>query len=474
MRKAFLFLAFFWTLSGVGFTARAQEVWTLDRCLDYALAHNLDIKLQQLAEQEAVVDVRQGYGNLIPTLGAYSQQGYNYGRTVDRFTNEFVTERVFLHNLYAGSEVVLFSGFQNINQIRYYNSNRSALRYDTEKLKNDVVLAIAGAYLQILYQYDMLEVAQAQLEVVTQQMERTRVLFEGGTLAQGALLEMEAQVARERTAVQQAKNNLELSELELVHLLQLDPEEAFVIERPSLRMDPSQMIYDPEQVYAKALGREPSVQAAAERIAMAGNNLAIARGGYTPRLVLSANLGTGYSGAALTMVDVIETGTYQTIGFTQSNEPVFQEIRQPVYERKPYRDQLRDNYNTQFSLGLSIPILNRFQTRNRVSHARIQLESARVQLEQAKYRLHQTVQKAHADALAAYESYLANEKSLEAFDQAFRYAEQRFSLGAASSIEYNEARNNLAQARAEAIQARYQYVYMLKILEFYQGEGLSL
>ncbi|MEE4177668.1 MAG: TolC family protein [Bacteroides sp.] len=474
MRKAFLFLAFLGIICGLASSARGQAVWTLDRCLDYALKHNLDIQLQMLAEREAEVDVKQGFGNLLPTLGAYSQQGYNYGRTVDRFTNEFVTERVFLHNLYAGSDVILFSGFQNINQIRYYNASRSALRYDTEKMKNDLVLAIAGAYLQILYHHDMLEVAQAQLEVVTQQLERTQVLFEGGKLAQGALLEMEAQLARERMGLQQAKNNLKLSELEMIHLLQLDPGEGFVVERLALDVDHAHMLFDPSQVYNKALGHEPSVQAAAERIEMAGNNLAIARGGYSPRLIMSANLGTGYSGAALSLVDMIETGTYQTIGFTESNEPVYQEIKQPVYEKKPYRDQLRDNYNTQFSLGLSIPILNHFQTRNRVSRARIQLEGARVQLEQAKYRLHQTVQKAHADALAAYENYLANEKSLEAFEQAFRYSEQRFSLGVVSSIEYNEARTNLAQARAEAIQSKYQYIYMLKILEFYRGEGFSL
>lgn len=454
--------------------ARGQAVWSLERCLEYGLQHNLDIELQMLSELEADVDVKQGYGNLLPTLGAYTQQGYNYGRTVDRFTNEFVTERVFLHNLYGGSDVVLFSGFQNINQIRYYNASRSALRYDTEKMKNDLLLAIAGAYLQILYHYDMLEVAQAQLEVVTQQLERTRILFEGGKLAQGALLEMEAQLARERMTFQQASNNLKLSELEMIHLLQLDPAETFVVERPLLQVDPAQMLYDPLQVYNKALGHEPSVQAAAERIELAGNNLAIARGGYSPRLILSANVGTGYSGAALNMVDLIETGTYQTIGYTQSNEPVFQEVKQPIYEKKPYRDQLRDNYNTQFSLGLSIPILNRFQARNRVSRARIQLEGARVQFEQAKYRLHQTVQKAHADALAAYENYQANEKSREAFEQAFRYAEQRFGLGVFSSIEYNEARTNLAQARAEAIQSKYQYIYMLKILEFYRGEGFSL
>ncbi|MDX9941156.1 MAG: TolC family protein [Bacteroidales bacterium] len=474
MRSAFLFLFVFWILNGLGSVVSGQEVWTLDRCLDHALKHNLDLRLQVLAEGEAAVDVKQGYGNLVPSLGAHSQQGYNYGRTVDRFTNEFVTERVFLHNLYAGSEMVLFSGFQNINQIRYYNANRSALRFDTQKLKNDIVLAVSGAYLQILYYYDVLEVAEAQLGLVTQQLGRTRVLYEGGKLAQGALLEMEAQVARERTLVQQAKNNLRLSELELIHLLQLAPDEPFTLERPVLEVNPTQLIHDSGQVFEKALGHEPSIQAAAERIAMAGNNLAIARGAYSPRLVLSANLGTGYSGAALDMVDVIETGTYQTIGFTQSNEPVFQHVKQAVYEQKPYRDQLRDNYNTQFSLSLSIPILNRFQTRNRVSRARIQLEGARVQLEQARYRLHQTVQQAHADALAAYETYKANDKSLQAFEQAFRYAEQRFSLGVVSSIEYNEARTNLAQARAEALQAKYKYIYKLKILEFYSGDGFSL
>lgn len=474
MRKAAFFLAFSLIFLAFSPASRSQDVWTLDRCIDHALKHNLDIKLQVLNEERASVHVTQGYGNLLPTLGAYSQQGYNYGRTVDRFTNEFVTERVFLHNLYAGSDMVLFSGFQNINQIRYNNSQRTALRFDTERLKNDIVLAIVGAYLQILYHYDMLEVANAQLGVVEQQLDRTRILYEGGTVARGTFLEMEAQLARERMRLQQAENNLKLSRLELVHLLQLEPEQAFIVARPALTVDPSQALYEPGQIYQRALGQEPSVQAAAERIGMAGNSLAIARGGLSPRLIISANMGTGYSGAAMNMVDVIETGTYQTIGFTQSNEPVFQEIRQAVFEKKPYRDQLRDNYNTQFSLGLSIPIFNRLQVRNRISHARIELETARLQLEQAKYNLNRTIQQAHADATAAYENFQATQKSLEAFEQSFRFAEQRFNQGVLSSVEYNEARARLAEAQAEALQSKFQYVFMLKILEFYRGDGFSL
>jgi len=474
MRKAiFLFIISFFGIFSV-FPTRAQQTWTLDRCIDHALRHNLDIKLQALGEGWAAANIYQSYGNLLPTLDAYSWQGFNYGRTVDRFTNEFVSERVFLHNLYAGSTMTLFSGFQNINQIRYQNSILTALRHDTEKMKNDLILAIAGAYLQILYHYDMVEVSRSQLAVIEQQLQRTRIMLEAGSVPRGALLEMEAQLARERVVLQQLENQLKLSRLELVHLLQLNSEQEFLVARPDLDVDPPGVLLEPGQVYRSALQNEPSVLAAAQRIDAAGNSLSMARGMLSPRLFLNANMGTGYSGAAMSMVDIIETGTYQSIGFTKSSELVTREISPPVSGKKPYRDQLRDNYNTQFSLGLSIPILNRFQARTRISHARIELESARIQFEQAKYNLNRTIQKAHADAIAAFETYQATEKSLEAFEQAYRYAEQRFGLGALSSIEYNEARVRLAQAQAEAVQSKYQFIFMLKILEFYRGEGFRL
>ncbi len=451
-----------------------QPVWSLQRCIDYALENNLDIRQQMLNEQRVAADINQGYANLLPSLGAYSSQGFNYGRTVDRFTNEFATERVFGHNMYGSSDVILFAGFQNVNNIRYHLARQSALRYDTERLQNDIILAIAGAYLQILYQEDMLKVATEQLNVIEQQVERTRVLFNGGTVARGALLDMEAQAAQERLVLQQVENNLSLSYLELIHLLDLDPAEPFVVQRPELEVEGLLGIDHAQVVLERALSLEPSVLAAHERIQMAEKGLAINRGALAPRLSFSASVGTGYSEAAISVLDYVETGTRSQIGFTESNEAVYQPNYSPVIVKKPYRDQLSDNFNTQLMLNLQIPIFNRLQTRTRVTQSRIDLESARMQYDQVKNNLSKVIQQAHADATAAYQKYLSTQKSKDAFQESFHYVEQRFDVGLISTVEYNESKARLARAEAELLQAKYEFIFKSKILEFYQGKGLEL
>lgn len=214
--------------------------------------------------------------------------------------------------------------------------------------------------------------------------------------------------------------------------------------------------------------------ASRERIGMAERMVAINRGAMSPRLSLSTSLGTGYSQAAIQVVDHVETGRLSTIGFTESNEKVFRPETTPVMRRKPYRDQLRDNYNTQIALSLHIPIFNRMQLRTQLGHARIDLESARVQHEQVKNHLSRVIRQAHADATAAYQQFLATEKSMEAFRELFNHTEQRFNLGMVSALEYNEAKARLARAESEAIQARYTYVFRTGILSFYLGEGFSI
>ena len=451
-----------------------QTTWSLQRCFDYALSHNLQIKQQQLAEERTRNDLKQSYANLFPNLNGYAQQGFNYGRTIDPFTNEFATERVAFQRMYAYSGITLFSGFQNINNIRLNLAQNTAFRYDTEKLQNDIILSLASAYLQILYFEDMVEVIGQQLEVMEEQVERTRLMMEGGAVARGALLEIRAQAAEERLNLMNAKNDLELAYLELFHMLDLDPGEAFEIERPDITVDEALLVGDPSSVLEKALGFEPSVRAASQRISMAESGLAMARGEQSPRLSFGASYGTGYSGAARRQVGSQSTGEFTEIGRTASNELVLRELTMPIYEKVSYRDQITENMNQAIQLEVQIPIFNRFQTRRRIQNSKVDLENARVGYEITKNNLAKTVQQAHADATAAYQKYQATTLSQEAFRESFRDSEQRFNLGMISSIEYNEAKARLARSEVDALQAKYEFVFKARILAFYQGEGFAL
>ena len=456
------------------FMLTAQATWSLARCIDHALSHNLSIQQQKNLEEQAQNNLSQSYVALFPNLHAISNQGFNYGRTIDRFTNEFATERVAYQDMYATSDVTLFAGFQQINNIRMHLARHTAFRHDTEKMQNDIVLLIASAYLQILYFQDMVDVAGQQLEVSRQQVERTRILLNGGTVARGALLEMEAQAAQEELNLLNAQNNLTLSYLELIHLLDLDPDDPFEIERPELSIDGAFVLYEPGTVLEKALSQEPSVLAARSRIEMAEKTLAMTRGERSPRLSFATFIGTGYSGAARRAVGQEATGQFMEIGRTASNEAVLREVFNPIIEDIPYRDQISDNFNRVIQLRLQVPVFNRNQTRTRVQNARLDLETARLGYELSRNNLSKTVQQAHADAMAAYQKHLATLKSQEAFEESYLYAEQRFNLGMISSIEYNEARTRLNRSEAEALQSKYEFIFKTKILEFYQGFGFVL
>lgn len=454
-------------------TAFSSNPWSLQDCIDYAMKNNIEIKLQYLNEQEAEQSLKQSYANFLPSLNANFQQGYSYGRSVDPFTNEFSTERIMRQNSNASSSVVLFSGFQNVNYLRYQLLRNTAMRYDTEKLQNDIVLTIAAAYMQILYSEDFVETALQQKEVITQQLERTRALYEGGTLPRGSVLEIEARLAEEELNLITARNNLRMAYLELIQILDLDPADEFTIERPQTEMTDNEIIASPQAIFEKALQVQPSVKSAESRVNMAEKQISLERGRLSPSLFLEGNIGTGYSEASMQFAGTVNTGEEQ-IGYLADQTPVYAQQFASVFERKPYRDQIRDNFSQYVGLSLRIPIFNRWEVRTRIQQSRVELARARNQSDLTRNNLNKAIQQAHADALAALQKYNATEKSLDAFTESFNYTQQRFELGMVSSVEFNESQSRLAAAERDALQAKYDFIFKMKIMEFYMGEGFNL
>ena len=451
----------------------AQQAWTLQDCIDHAMRHNLEIKQQELNEESGRYDLEQSYANFLPNLNIEASQGFSFGRSVDPFTNEFSTERIMRQNAGASSSVALFSGFQNVNHMRRSMLRHTALRHDTDRVRNDITLSIAAAFMQILYNEDFLETARQQVELISQQLERTRILFEGGTVPRGSVLEIEARLAEEEVNLVNAENNLRLSYLELIQLLDLDPADEFGIVTPEIDVMDQFIIRDPEFVFEKAMQIEPTVQSASTRIHIAERLLAIERGRISPSLYLVGSLGTGYSQANEHLVGREPTGPEQ-IGYLEDNTPVFTDGFQNIFERKPYNDQIRDNFSRYIGINLRIPIFNRWDVRTRIQQSRVELDRANNHYELTRNNLNKIIQQAHADALAAFQRYQATTKSQDAFNEAFNYTRQRFDLGMVSSVEYNESQTRLATAEREALQAKYDFIFKMKIMEFYMGEGFNI
>lgn len=446
---AFVFLMF---ISFVP-SASAQKKWTLEECIAYALDHNIQVKQSRLDMEVNEVRELESKLSLLPGLNAGLSHSFGWGRSVDMATYQYVNTQTQSSYFNLSSDVTLFGGFQKLNTIKQRRANYLASKYASDKIQNDISLTVAGAFLQILFSRELLNNAEEQAAVTQQQIDRTRKLVEAGTLAHGSLLEIQAQGANEDVLVIQAENQYKLAYLDLLQLLELKGDTPFEIEIPELEIGLEAVLLPVQQIYSHALGVMPEIKSAEMHLQSSDRALAIARGSRSPSLSMSAALGTNYS-------DQIR----------MSNNPF-----DPDYERvKPFEDQLRNNRSATLSVRLNIPIFNGYQISSYIAQSRLGLESASHSLEQAKNTLRKSVELAYADALAAHSSFQAREKSLINLLESFKYTEQRFNLGMVNAVDYNIAKNLLSKAESELLSSKYDYIFKLKILDFYLGKELSL
>ncbi len=449
-----------------------KKQWTLNECIEYAWENNLRLKQQHLRLDIAKQSLLQSRGNLFPTLNANASHVYNYGRTVDPLTNEFATERIQSNNFSISSGLTVFSGLQIYNTIIQNKLELEAEEYDVSKMRNDITLSIALAYLQIVYSLEALETTNNQVEITRQQIERTKKLIDAGTQPRGVLFNIEAQLATEELQLINAQNRLDLAYLELAQALDIKDVENFEIKSPEIEVVPQKEYeYSPMQIYNVAIGVQPEIKSADIRVKSAEKGLAIARGARSPMLSLRGSYGTGYTENSREIVDIIP-GEPAEIGVTAMGEPVFAPTFQYNTQIKPFSDQLNDNLNHSFGFYLTIPIFNNFQVSAAVSRSKINLDNSRISNQLVKDQLFKNIQQAHSDASAALRRYRASLKNVEALKESFRYIEQRFNVGMVNYIEYNDAKNRLAAAESELLQSKFEYVFRTSILDFYMGNPL--
>jgi len=458
----------------VALSTKAQKIWTLEDCIKYAYENNIQIKQQGLNSEVKQLDYIQSKTALLPNLNASGSHTYNFGRTIDMYTNEFATSKVQSNNFYISSSLTLFDGFQLLNSVKQKKLEKEAAAYDLEKIKNDMALTIATAYLQVLFNYEFLEIKQNQLAITKQQVERTKILVEAGSLSKSNLFSLEAQYASEELQSVNAKNLLDLSYLTLAQLLDLPSTTGFEIERPKLDISNLSLpVQNAEYIYNASLQLQPEIKSAEIKLKSAYKSLSIARGTMYPNLSLRGSYGTGYSGASKEVTDVI-LADYIPIGVTQSQEIVYGPSFNYITQIKPFKDQLNDNLNQSIGVTLSLPLFNGLQSRTAINKSKIMIKNADYSLQTTKNQLNKSIQQAYADALSSYNRYQAAQKSVQAFEESFKYMEQRYNLEMLNLIDYNDAKNKLSNARSELLQSKYEFVFRIKVLDFYQGKPISI
>jgi outer membrane protein len=480
--KNTLITGFIFFLIGVNaFQLKAQtpatnQTLTLEQCIDYALKNNIQIKQSELNTELTEISLTQSKANFLPSLNANASHSYNIGRTIDRFTNQFADAQVLSQNFSLSTDVTLFSGFQNLNTIKENKFNYLAGKYDIEKMKNDVALNIATAYLQILYSIETVENAKNQMGITEQQVSRAQKLVDAGSAAKGTLLDIQSQLATEELNSTTAQNQLDIAYLSLAQLLNMPSAEGLTIVKPELVVIVDALAgVNPAQIYTTAVGSLPEIKSAENKVKGAEKAVDVAWGGAYPRLVFSASYGTGYSGASQRAVGLPAfTGFTPNGSITSAGDTVLSpSFSSGTFEKIPYADQYHDNINKSFGFYLTVPLFNRFQTKTVIDRARIQKLNADLTVKSTKLQVQKNVQQAYADANAGLKKYAASQKAVDAMQESFKYTEQKFNVGLVNTNDYNNAKNKLIKAQSDLLQAKYEFVFKTKVLDFYQGKPLK-
>ena len=455
----------------------AQNIWGLQKCIDYALKNNITIKQNELNTKTADVRITQNYMNFLPNLSGNVSNFYNFGRAVDPLTNTFTTSRVSSDNFSLSAGLTIFNGLQLQNTLKQSKLDYMSSSFDLKKIANDISLNVVSDYLQVLFSIEGVGVAKQQLELIKKQQGNTKILVDAGKLAKGSLLDLNAQVANNELSLINTENSLDLAYLGLKQLLDLDSVRDFEIERPIIETPPFVITQiEMEDIFQTAEKRQPEILSADLKVKSSESSLAIARGGRSPRLSMSGSIGTGYSNQLEQLAGTpVSTNVFPIIGYDMNNVPVYS--TSPIYNYNlvttPFGTQFNNNFNKSFGFNLSLPFFNNWSTDANIKRAKINLENAKYNSEQVRLTLKKSIEQAYYDASAAYKKYNATITSVESLKEAYKYAQQKFDVGLITSYDFLAAKNNLDKAQSDLIQAKYDYLFKTKILDFYQGKSLS-
>lgn len=455
MNRKGLFLLIVFGLLFFSVAILAQKQWTLEECIAYAYENNLYIKQSDLSVESANHDLLQSKLGILPSVNASTSQSFGWGRSPDPQTNLYATQQTQRTFFSVSGDVTLFNGLQQLNNVRKAQFDYLATKYDSDKLKNDMSLNVASAYLLILFNIELVNNSQRQVDISKEQIARTKKQVDAGALAKGNLYDIEAQSATEEANLISNKNKLMLAYLDLMQLLDLEASKEFDIDKPKLEVSAAPNLLPAEMIYNKSVSLMPEIKSAELKLQSAGRVLAMSKGARSPRLYASGSFGTLYSDQIL--------------------ENLAQPGQIPVYgDTRPFSDQFVDNRDGSLVFGLSIPIFNGYQVSNNIKKSKIFVESTKIDLQIEKDALRKNIESAYADALGAYQTYLARKKSAEALTESFKYTEEKFNVGMVNATDYNVAKIQLANAESDLSSTKFDYIFKTKILDFYLGKQLTL
>lgn len=414
--------------------------WSLQECIVYAVEHNITVKQQENTRRQREVELNTSRNSRLPNLSGSVSQNFSFGRGLTS-QNTYANTNTSSTSFSIGSEVPIFTGFNIPNTIKLNQLNLKAATADLEKARNDIKLQVAAAYVDILYDIEISEVARRQISIDSMQLERLRMMFDNGKASEAQVSQQQATLSQDHLTFVQADNNYQLAILAMTQLLELPSPEGFCIIVPDVNIEHA-LLSASDEVYTSALSIKPEIQAEQYRLQGTENSIKIAKSALYPSLSFSAGLGSNY----------YKTSGNVTDGFAK---------------------QLKNNFSQYVGLSLSVPVFNRFSTRNSIRSAEISQHTQQLQLDNAKKNLYKEIQQVYYNAVAARSKYQSSSMAVKSSDEAFKLMSAKYENGKANITEFNESKNNYLKSQSDCLQAKYEYLYRTKMLEFYKGCDLN-
>ena len=438
-------------LASLSVITAQQKKWTLEECVAYAVENNLTIEQYELDLQSAIIDKSDAIGAFLPDANGSFSASENTGLSFDPTNNQPVNTTIFTATGGFTSSVALFDGLRNINTLSRAKLNALANQYRLDDLKDDIRLSVANAYLQILSNKETLIVFKAQYAFTEQDLKRTKELVDAGVVPKGDLLEVEATAANLEQQIVNTENLVVISKINLAQLLQITDYENFEIADTDYEVPPSEVLNNSaKEIFAEALTFRNDIKFSKSNIDIAVKDLAIAKGAKYPTLGAFFNYNTRYS-----------------------NQDSFNVIT-GMLQSESFRDQLWLNDGISYGAQLNVPIFNGFSVRNNIKRAQINVRRAEVQLEQDKLELETNINQAYVDVKSFSKAYYAAQKTAEARRLAYEYSKERYDVGLMNAFDFSQAQSRVEDAEAEIVRTKYDYIFRIKVLEFYFGVPIEL
>ncbi len=437
-----IFSILFLILFGLSSQAQIKQ-WTLPECVAYALENNITIKQSELDVKETSINKKDVIGNFLPTVNGSASHSWSKGLSQDPVTFDAVSATTKTLSGGISSNISIFNGLRNLNQLHRSNLQILASKYQLDDIKDDISLFVANSFLQILFNKEQLKVLQSQQEVSNQELKRTSDLVEAGALPKGDILEIQATLASQEQQIVNTENSILISKINLAQIMLIADYENFDIVDVDYEVPPTSILNEsPQTIFYKAQESRNEIKIAETNLEIAKDNLKIFRGGLLPSLSGFYSFNTNY--------------------FTSE-----------LFDTPSFTSQISDNKRHNFGLQLNIPMLNGFAQKNNVGRNKINVERSKNQLEQVRLNLETKVYQSYNDTKGALKAYEAALKTLEARNEAFKYSQERYNVGLLNAFDFSQSQNRLEVAQSEVIRTKYDYIFKLKVLEYYFGVPIT-